>query len=346
MGVSFLLYLSHAIYFQNIEGTYLIFDPLYTFATLAVYPLYYWYIMQLTTTNEIDYKYLKLFIPAIVLSSTTAIIYLLMDSAERSEYLRHFLYRKGNIESTSALIKAQIHINTTVRISFIIIIIHVYFKGRSTVIKYNQKIADYFSNINQKTIHWVSGMLNGFIAISALSVALNALGRSFFLDSSLLLALPSLLFSIIFFWLGHLAYHQKYDISNIGMNDLDSENIHLHGDRTNDKLLQSLTSQFEISKIYRKQELKITDLASLLNTNRTYISNLINQEFGCSFNEYVNRYRISEAKSLIQDTPNESLEQIAIKVGYGSLSTFFRTFKTQEGMTPSHFKKARRTINS
>ncbi|MDA3852955.1 MAG: helix-turn-helix domain-containing protein [Bacteroidales bacterium] len=339
MSVSFLLYLSHAIYFQKVEEIYFFIDPIYTFATLAVYPLFYWYIRQLTTDKVYDFTKLYLLIPAVALSSLTAILYALMESGERSEYTHQFLFGNGVIEQPSTLIKAQTYTYITARISFVIIIIYVYFTGRPIVTKYNKKIANYFSNLNQKTIHWVNRMLNAFIFVSLASITLNTLGRSYFVDSSYLLGIPSFIFSLLFFFLGYLGYHQKYDISNLYMKDIGSSKTTTTIVNNTKKLLTGLSTQFDINKIYQQHELKITDLASLMNTNRTYLSNLINQEFSCSFNEYVNSYRVAEAKKLIKLLPDESLEEIAIKVGYGSLSTFIRTFKLQEGVTPNHFKK-------
>lgn len=338
MSAAFLLYTSHAVFFQKLENIYLFFDPIYTFATLVVYPIYYWYIKQLTTDKEYDFTNLYLLIPGTLLSLLTAIIYILMDSGERTSYINEFLYT-GITEFTSPLIKAQIYTYITARVSFAIIIVYVFVKGQPIVKKHNQKIANSFSNLRKKTIHWVNGLLNTFIFISILCISINFIGRSIFLDSTALLAIPSLLFSILFFLLGYLAYHQQYDISNLDLEGLEDLKTPAPEDRINNELFDQLNFQFNECKIYRQKELKITDIAGLLNTNRTYISNLINQEHNYSFNEYVNRYRTTEAKELIKNAPNEPLELIAIKVGYGSLSTFFRTFKLHEGMTPNQFRR-------
>lgn len=337
MFVSFLLYFSHAVYFQQVENFYLYIDPIYTFATLSVYPLYYWYIRQLTTDRLFDFKNLYLFVPAVVLSSLTGIFYILMDSGERSLYIHQFIFGHGSIETPSTIIKAQVNTYILARISFVIIIIATYFKGRPTVIKYNQKIADHFSNLNKKSIHWVNRMLSLFIITSFLTIALNALGRSFFLDSPYLLAIPSVIFTVLFFSLGYLAFYQKYDISNLDIPTNEIIKVKTISKKNHSLLLNKLNDEFVKKKIYRQQELKITELASIINTNRTYISNLINQEFGCSFNEHVNRYRIAEAKELLNNS-EESMEEIATKVGYGSTSTFFRSFKTQVGLTPNRYK--------
>ena len=335
LAVACLLYTSHAIYFQGTKIAYLFIDPIYTFATLAVYPLYFWYIKQLTTDKEYNLKNLRLLLPAFILSITTALLYTIMDHDERALYIQNFLFGNSPIEAPTPIIKAQIFTYFTARISFIVTIIYVFVKGRPTVINHNKELANFFSDINQKDIKWVNQMLIAFIFTSVISIFLNIVGRSRFLDSDWI-AIPSLTFSVLLFILGHLAYHQKFDISNLNM----TKQLPLKLEPANKKdLLLSLNVEFSKNKIYRQQELKITDLASILNTNRTYISKLINQEFGCSFNEFVNRFRIEEAKSLIKEECNEPLEQIAIKVGYGSLSTFFRSFKLQEGVTPNHYRK-------
>jgi AraC-like DNA-binding protein len=74
--------------------------------------------------------------------------------------------------------------------------------------------------------------------------------------------------------------------------------------------------------------------------DRTYISNLINNEFSCTFNEFTNQYRIKEAKRLLgeQSLNIYSLDHISEQCGFGSISTFIRTFKESEGITPGRYR--------
>ncbi len=97
---------------------------------------------------------------------------------------------------------------------------------------------------------------------------------------------------------------------------------------------------FEKDKIYQKKDLKITDISILLNTNRTYISNVINQEFNVSFSDFVNQYRINEAKKILklESTSKYTLEYVAEKVGFASSHSFIRVFKKLEGKTPIAYK--------
>ena len=62
------------------------------------------------------------------------------------------------------------------------------------------------------------------------------------------------------------------------------------------RIKTQLIKLFEKEQVFKNTDLKITDVASKLHTNRTYISTLINSEYGSSFSSFVNQYRVEEAK--------------------------------------------------
>ncbi|WP_372936629.1 helix-turn-helix domain-containing protein, partial [Mariniphaga sediminis] len=96
----------------------------------------------------------------------------------------------------------------------------------------------------------------------------------------------------------------------------------------------------ETNKIYLDSELKITELCRELNTNRTYLSNLINTEFQQSFNDFINSYRVNYSISLLESGMGDtsSLNDIALISGFGSVSSFNRAFKKNTGMTVGQYK--------
>ena len=106
-------------------------------------------------------------------------------------------------------------------------------------------------------------------------------------------------------------------------------------------LQRKLISLFEEKKIFTTPDLKINQVGLLLKTNRTYISNLINDEFGCSFSDYVNRYRVDEVKRMFSSVEfnDFTLEQIAEKAGFTSSAALIRIFKQFEGVTPGIYRK-------
>lgn len=97
---------------------------------------------------------------------------------------------------------------------------------------------------------------------------------------------------------------------------------------------------FSEHHIYLDPTLNINGLARELGTNRTYISNFLNQQMHTTFYEYVNQWRVKRAKELLAES-DFPLEQIAEKSGFNSLSSFRRYFTKAVGMTPAKYRKAK-----
>lgn len=85
---------------------------------------------------------------------------------------------------------------------------------------------------------------------------------------------------------------------------------------------------------YLVADLKLTDIATRLNTNSRYISDCINSQRGCSFSQFINSYRIEYAKQLLRAKPDEKISNISMKVGFANERSFFRAFKQFTGKTP------------
>lgn len=81
-------------------------------------------------------------------------------------------------------------------------------------------------------------------------------------------------------------------------------------------------------------ELRLSDVARTLLTNRNYLSRHINERYGVNFNEYLNRMRVDYSKEYMRKHPDESIDQLAYECGFGTAQSFSRKFKIKEGMTP------------
>jgi YesN/AraC family two-component response regulator len=84
--------------------------------------------------------------------------------------------------------------------------------------------------------------------------------------------------------------------------------------------------------------LTLSDLSEKLETNKTYLSQAINSEYG-NFSEYLNRLRIVEACRLIQNglDPKFSIDHLYSEVGFSARTTFYAAFKKFTGVSPSQF---------
>lgn len=65
---------------------------------------------------------------------------------------------------------------------------------------------------------------------------------------------------------------------------------------------------------------------------------LINRHFGINYYEFINRYRIEEAKRMLAESKGASITDIYLAVGFNSKSVFYTFFKKLEGMTPTAYR--------
>ena len=92
--------------------------------------------------------------------------------------------------------------------------------------------------------------------------------------------------------------------------------------------------------VYRENFLTKERVAEMLNSNRTYLSQVIGEHTGLSFNHYINSYRIEEAKRILSDPENDVvLKMLSSDLGFNSITTFYKVFQNEVGMPPSKFRE-------
>ncbi|MDD5571253.1 MAG: AraC family transcriptional regulator [Bacteroidales bacterium] len=107
------------------------------------------------------------------------------------------------------------------------------------------------------------------------------------------------------------------------------------------ELINKITEAMEKDRVYTDIGLNINDFSKKLNTNRMYVSNVINETFNKNFTNFINEYRVKEARRLLSDVESQkyTLETIAKSVGFKSRSVFIGAFKIYTGITPSFYRK-------
>ncbi len=94
-------------------------------------------------------------------------------------------------------------------------------------------------------------------------------------------------------------------------------------------------------KPYLRPDFQLNDLRAVLPKNRTYLSQFINEAYGCSFFLLVNRYRVEEAQRLMSAHPDMKLSDIASACGFSSLAVFSRTFTRETGISPREWSASK-----
>ena len=70
-----------------------------------------------------------------------------------------------------------------------------------------------------------------------------------------------------------------------------------------------------------------------------YVTRLIKQETGSSFSELLTRMRIDRAVSLLVQSPDMKLVEIAERTGFASQHYFSRVFKEKIGFSPADYRE-------
>lgn len=84
--------------------------------------------------------------------------------------------------------------------------------------------------------------------------------------------------------------------------------------------------------------MKISEIAAVCHVSESHFRRLFEENIGMTPVEYLNQIRIRKACDLIKTT-GSSMEEIAVKVGFATTSTFNRNFKRITGTSPYQWKK-------
>lgn len=208
--------------------------------------------------------------------------------------------------------------------------------------RHSLTIKNSFSSIDKINLSWLRNLTIGTAGIWLLVLILNvlpALGFTLAENADHFIA-PATSFFI--YVMGYLSLRQremptgeadptpvpKYQKS--GLSSEQAENY-----------LRRLRQFMETKKTYTKNDLTLNDLAEHLAIPAHHLSQIINDRLQQNFYDFVNNYRVEEAKRRLLDPAYQHLTILAIayEVGFSSKSVFNAAFKRHANMTPSQFKK-------
>lgn len=107
-----------------------------------------------------------------------------------------------------------------------------------------------------------------------------------------------------------------------------------------DTLYLHLNELMERQYVYRDSSLTLEKLASLLSTNRTYLSQAIKLKTGMSYSSYINELRLNEAIRVLSTSDSSDIvKTVATSVGFYNQSNFYRLFKQKTGLSPAQFRQ-------
>jgi len=103
------------------------------------------------------------------------------------------------------------------------------------------------------------------------------------------------------------------------------------------EMYKNLLQYMQKEKPYLQPKLSLSELAQKLDLSTNQLSQIINQQAGVNFYDFVNKYRVEEFLQQAEKNRNFSLLALALDAGFNSKSSFNYIFKKQKGLSPSQY---------
>lgn len=311
--------------------------------SLSIFPMIYLYFWSLTHDNKIGWKQYLCFLPSLFIGGISMALYLIMGEEQSTDFIRkviesneNYVFESGSLQWWLFLMGWDIYYLVLL---LQVVVIMTY--STLNLIRYRRGLEHYFSNLDEKSVKNHRVVLFGLYILLFLALFVF-ISRLLFYD---------IYFSVRYYFMlvvGITLYCMCYYVFKIRFNagdiiQIEAENKDLpHSAEHNEvyaKLLPQFIKLIEEDRIFLNPNITLEDIARQVNSNRTYISRIINEKFDSNFYDFINKKRIEYAKTLIADNPMFTRDKIASESGFLHASNFSRVFKSQTGMTFSQWRK-------
>ncbi len=313
-------------------------------------PLIYLYVLHLTNrgSNGMVNRDYRHFLPALT-GIVLLLPFFLMDGSEKLEFTEAL--RNGGVMENQTLHGLVIQVGFTIFILGTVIQLGVYLVlSIKRLMSHAKLIKNEFSDVDKINLAWLRNLLQGLSCIY-----LFFLGDQFFPDlmgMNILGELSTVITVILIYTMGYLGLRQpaiftpafespqtaleesvEPTVEKYRRSGLDNETSHI--------FLNELTGHMEANKPYLDGDLVLPELAQQLGISANYLSQVINEQLKVNFYDFVNGYRVEEAKYLIRNKgqKNTNILNIALDSGFNSKSAFYKAFKKVTSMTPTQYRK-------
>ena len=219
------------------------------------------------------------------------------------------------------------------------IVRYVYFFRRNYT-AYHRNADNFFSDNERLRLHWT---ITAFYSATALGVlALIYAWTVLPVVSLVFMTMAGVFYAV--FAIHFLNYVYAFPIIEPVINEPPVSPAEENADRVEaeptdaDRLLmESIDRLMEKEKLYKSPELSIENLSVLTGKSHRLVSGAINHCRQENFKTYINKYRVREAKRLIESgwLDQHTMESLAKEVGFGNRTNLYRVFKRYTGMSPS-----------
>ncbi len=364
LAISFYCGSAHMDPFPNYHKL-VICEILQQFSTLSVFPIIYLYIKSCYEESDVKWYSYLFTVPSIILTLAAIILTAMVGfdrCAQISEIIQNMDYSFTGPSNLSPV--ENLYVLFVFKIYYVVFFISLCV---SIICVFTLLIAGKFKF--QHILGFLRSQKSSFVAnIICLFFVLYFIlwgcmvifGQSLLAGRSVFLSVWSLCVAIILFLVGYVSavpalpggyvnlerlrhpFSGMKQSSQEFLQSIDSGPMAGVATSGYDKIMDSFRQYMDKEHGYLNPALSIEEIARVLNTNRTYVSKLVNLYYGMPFRDYLNKKRMDYARQLMMDEPDAALDYIAAKSGFQSSTQFIRKFRETEGVTPTVWKTMQR----
>jgi len=204
--------------------------------------------------------------------------------------------------------------------------------------KYVQQLENQYSHFSTTEPGWLSVLTYGFLGSWTLTLLVHVIAE---------FAHPSIAdtFGIIDNYVGFILINALFIYSVVYAHQLlvtKPEAVKEKVDeKVTDEAIRKVQTGMEEHKLYLKHNLNIEEFSKRIDLPIKEVSAVINKHYGTNFFEFMNKYRVEEAKRLLLDEScaDMTVLDILLQAGFNSKSAFHRFFNRLVGVSPTEFRK-------
>jgi AraC-like DNA-binding protein len=210
---------------------------------------------------------------------------------------------------------------------------------------YQRKIENVYSSLDKMNLNWLKLNVIAFLCmwivdiVDFLAGKIDSTPDEAFIIMTFLSLLINFLFANLIIYKGLTTPELFIEIPDSPVKNKYSSS--LLSPEQSFRIAEKLKEFMEKEKPYLEPEITLQELATKVDIQPRYVSQVINERFNKNFFEFINDYRVEEAKTQLakESGIEKTVLEILYECGFNSKSVFNTFFKKSTGLTPSQYRK-------
>ena len=209
--------------------------------------------------------------------------------------------------------------------------------------KYREQLKESRSSIENIDLTWLKILVMGFAVVALVGVVLSfskVIGLFYPVQVEFLIFLGLTTYYADLILVCFLLFYSAVNVTSVEK-IVDQPKAADPEYQADPEYVERINNFMEVQKPYLKSNITLDTLSELMDVPARELSAILNGHFKMNFYEFVNNFRIEEAKRIMQaDTDKQkTVSDIFLEVGFNSKSVFNTFFKKNVGMTPTEYRK-------